>query len=87
MAVGQLYVGIWSPWIIAELNRVLTWDWIQRNRGSEHACSEAAKKMMELLLPAFELVNPLPPYPVAWPELNDLWDLPVLGQRRQDEWQ
>jgi hypothetical protein len=45
-----LYIGIWSPWIIAELNRVLTWDWIEHNRGSERACSLAAKKMMEFLV-------------------------------------
>jgi hypothetical protein len=29
-AQAGLYVGYWSPWIIAELNRVLTWRWIQR---------------------------------------------------------
>jgi hypothetical protein len=76
-AVAELFVGIWSPWIIAELNRVLTWDWIQRSRGNEQACSMAAKRMMELLLPTFELINPLPPYPTAWPELKDVWDEPV----------
>lgn len=26
----EMYVGIWSPWIIAELNRVLVWRWIEQ---------------------------------------------------------
>lgn len=37
-----LFAGIWSPWIIAELNRVLTWDWIRRHgtdRESERECA------------------------------------------------
>lgn len=76
-AVEELYVAIWSPWIIAELSRVLTSDWIHRNRGDEHALSQAAKRMMELLLPAFELVHPLPPHPRPWPQLTDIWDAPI----------
>lgn len=57
-----LFVGIWSPWIIAELYRVLTWRWI-KDKGmsaeSQRECSRQAKRMMEVLLPSFELVNPL----------------------------
>jgi len=33
--------------------------------------------MMELLLPTFELVNPLPLYPPAWEQLADAWDHPI----------
>ncbi len=78
-----LFVGYWSPWIIAELNRVLTWRWIQRasppdlSRANEQRCSVAAHIMMELLLATFQLVNPLPPYPPAWEQLADVWDHPV----------
>lgn len=41
--------------------------------------------MMQWLLPTFEMVNPLPPYPPAWATLGDEWDHPVwaaakLGQ-------
>ncbi len=32
---------------------------------------------MEWLLPTFELVAPLPPYPPAWEHLSDTWDLPI----------
>src|SRR5207248_687760 len=74
------FTGIWSPWIIAELTRVLTWQWVMRH-GSTPAewrrCGESCKKMMEILLPTFELVTPLPPYPIAWASLEDQWDLPV----------
>ena len=90
-------IRLWSPWIIAELNRVLTWRWIKvplpgvsradLSASNERRCSEAAKLMMEWLLPSFALVNPLPPYPPAWETLTDTWDLPIwaaakLGRAR-----
>ncbi len=76
------YTGIWSPWIVAELNRVLTWRWIRAahgdlSRSNEKACSRAAKRMMELLFATFEMVHPLPPYPPAWDSLADAWDQPI----------
>jgi hypothetical protein len=77
------FTAIWSPWIIAELNRVLTWRWITDLTGgdlshaNERACAQKAKAMMERLLPAFELVAPLPPYPPAWETLRDVWDQPI----------
>jgi hypothetical protein len=76
------FVGIWSPWIIAELNRVLTWRWIAKNGAedrSQRECSKSAQAMMEILLPSFELVPALPPYPPAWESLTDQWDIP-FGQ-------
>jgi hypothetical protein len=71
LAQAGFYRGIWSPWIIAELNRVLTWRWIRASRGdlsraNERACSRAAQRMMALLYATFELVHPEPPYPPAW---------------------
>ena len=82
-----VFVGIWSPWIIAELNRVLEWRWIKDppvgtpagdlSDANERRCAEAAKTMMEWLLPSFELVNPLSPYPPAWESLSDAWDHPI----------
>ncbi len=82
-AQAGLFVGYWSPWIIAELNRVLTWRWIERTtppdltRANERRCSVAAHTMMELLLTTFQLVETLPPYPPAWEALTDRWDHPV----------
>jgi len=43
------YTAIWSPWIIAELNRVLVWRWIKDrtdndlSASNEHRCSQSAK--------------------------------------------
>ncbi len=81
------FTAIWSPWIIAELNRVLAWRWLRHppsglspgdiSRANERRCSLAAKHMMQWLLPSFEWVNPLPPYPPAWEQLTDVWDHPI----------
>ena len=81
------FTAIWSPWIIAELNRVLVWRWIKDSTPSraagdltdanERRCSEAAKLMMQWLLPTFEVVNPVPPYPPPWDALTDIWDHPI----------
>ena len=81
------FTAIWSPWIIAELNRVLVWRWIKHpppgklendlSDANERRCAEAAKVMMQWLLPTFELASPLPPYPPAWEQLADMWDHPI----------
>jgi len=49
MADLGLYEAVWSSWIIAELNRVLTIRWLKANscdlsNGAVRALSEAAKK-------------------------------------------
>lgn len=59
---------------------MLTWDWVRTHGAtttSERECSLAAKRMMVYLLPTFELVSPLPPYPPAWEERADIWDQPI----------
>jgi predicted nucleic acid-binding protein len=85
------FTAIWSPWIIAELNRVLTWKWLERTATSSAArnvicdlspanwqrCSMAATAMMEILLATFELVNPRPPFPETWDTLADVQDVPI----------
>lgn len=76
----EFYVGIWSPWIIAELNRVLTWLWIRdkgTSRASQRECGKQAQVMMEILLSTFDLVDVRAPYPPAWDNLVDQWDIPV----------
>jgi hypothetical protein len=82
LAVQGVYYAIWSPWIIAELNRVLVWRWLTNTDGDLSAanylrCGQSAKKMMTLLLAAFDIVNPQPPYPVAWASLTDADDHPI----------
>ena len=91
VAATGLYTGLWSPWIIAELNRVLTWRWIRTrmpgdlSHAAERACADAANAMMAALLPTFEVVAARPPYPSAWTALADpndypVWAAAVVGQ-------
>jgi len=86
LAEAGAFTAIWSPWIIAELNRVLTWRWIDHTQGdlsqrlsrsNWDQCSGAAKTMMVLLHTTLEFVDPRPPYPPAWEELTDVWDYPI----------
>lgn len=81
-ALGR-FVPIWSPWIVGELHRVLTWRWLAHTHNFGGAnwrqCSRASAIMMELLLTVFETVSPTPPYAAPWPRLNDPWDIPVWG--------
>jgi hypothetical protein len=82
-----LYTAIWSPWTIAELTRVLTWQWLERDKDFSHAnwvrCGDAAKQMMTFLLTTFELVAPVPPYPPAWEQLQDVWDWPLWAAAKE----
>lgn len=81
------FTALWSPWIIAELNRVLTWRWLSQpapgcaiadlSAANARRCGAAARAMMQLLIASFELVNPRPPYPTPWPSLPDVWDHPI----------
>jgi hypothetical protein len=77
VAATGLFTGLWSPWIIAELNRILTWRWITTRMpgdlsiAAERACADAANNMMAALLPTFEVVararlthQPGPPCPI-----------------------
>ncbi len=82
---GQ-FIAIWSPWIVGELYRVLTWRWLERTRNYSSAnyaaCGRSAKTMMSLLISTFETVAPVPPYPPAWSTLTDLDDYPIWAAAR-----
>jgi hypothetical protein len=50
-----LFEGIWSSWIVAELNRVLTIRWLDHNdcdlsTAGQRIISLSAKNMMRILL-------------------------------------
>ncbi len=78
----ERFEAIWSSWIVAELNRVLTWQWAERHGlgvETQRRASTEAKAMMTYLLAAFTLVDPPFPHPVPWPDLTDLWDIPIYG--------
>lgn len=81
-AFGGAFTAIWSPWIIAELNRALVWRWLDRSEGDRSRAnrsrsSRAAETMRAIMLPTFELAGPLPPYPPAWEGLRDASDEPI----------
>jgi len=75
------FTAVWSPWITAELVRVLTWKWIERDLDVSAAnwrrCSISAKAMMNLLISTFEVVAPTPPYPAVWEGFLDRDDHPI----------
>lgn len=84
-AQGELYVGLWSAWVIAEVNRVVMY-----RRAAERVTqglpftsawarevSLQAKLMMRLLLGTFVLVEPAPGSPPPWPQMRDEWDIPI----------
>jgi hypothetical protein len=53
--------------------------------ANRRRCRDAANRMMAALLPTFELVHPLPPYPPAWESFSDpddhpIWAAAVVGQ-------
>jgi len=82
---------LWSPLIIAEANRYLTWRWIKRNRGllsneMWEACSRDAKTWFSHVTRAFEVVEDRPPHAALWiaepPDPHDipLWTAAVNGR-------
>jgi hypothetical protein len=90
LAALGLYRAYWSPWIIAELNRVLTVRWLNETDGDMSvgnlaAMSRASKTMMAFLLQTLEVVNPRVPYPPAWPGLEDIDDMPIWAAARAAE--
>lgn len=74
------YEGYWSPWIVEEMARGVTWRWIRANgteRESQDTLSRLAKMAMQHLEPTLHVVSPTLPYPAAWPALRDAGDHPV----------
>lgn len=76
------FEAIWSAWIVAELNRVLTWRWAEQygtDARAQRMASVGAKEMMTHLLAAFTLVDLPFPHPIPWPRLTDIWDIPIYA--------
>jgi hypothetical protein len=74
---------IWSPMIIAETHRLLTWAWLRRHGGdfsrqSWIACSAQAKAFWRWARPAFRVVDDGPPDEPSWTDRpRDEWDIPL----------
>jgi len=76
-------VPVWSPLIIAEVNRLLTWRWLKRAGGDQSdaswkSCSAASKTWFSIVTRAFRVVDDHPPYEQAWSDQpRDIWDIPI----------
>ena len=84
LAAEGTLVAIWSPWIVAELVRILTLAWIERHGDSpvsRRRCSAAARVMMLAMEPNFLVVAPRLPYPPSWPD-PDPGDEPIWAAAR-----
>lgn len=76
-AVEKLYIPYWSPWIIGELYRTLTYDRMKKGHDY-HLVSNESKGLMRLMSPFWTTSDPKPPYPQSWPNLKDPDDLPLF---------
>jgi hypothetical protein len=81
-------VPIWSPLIISELNRLLTWTWLQRHQGelttaTWQACSADAKRWFTIMTAVFRVVDDCPPQEDAWDSPRDPWDVPIWSAAKR----
>jgi hypothetical protein len=81
-------VPVWSPLIVAEVTRLLTWQWLERNRGeltraSWARCSADAKRWFSLMSTVFRVAEDCPPREDAWDSPADEWDLPVWSAAKR----
>ena len=76
-------IAVWSPLIISEVNRLLTWLWIKRHGGdlSESArrrCSADFKRRYAHVAVHFHVVDDRPPLAQMWADdPPDPWDQPI----------
>lgn len=83
-------IPYWSPLIIAESNRVLTWLWLKRRGGdfsepSWERCSVDFKRMFARLTEVFRVVEDCPTASPPWDEPSDPWDIPIWTAAKRCE--
>lgn len=84
LARTRVVTLIWSPWIIGEAHRVLTWLWCKR-AGPPYVtdarwqdCSTAAKRFGIHLAAVMQVVDDRPPLETLWTDTpSDQWDIPI----------
>jgi len=82
-AKNGVVIPIWSPLIIAEVNRFLTWRWLKLNDGNQgdtawKKCSEASKIWFSNVTAVFRVIDDHPPYEQTWSDHpRDIWDIPI----------
>lgn len=79
-AVAKCFQPVWSPWIVGERYRVLTWRWENTygiSDGEYERRKKAASATMLLRGEVEDLVNIPRPWPPPWPSLKDPSDHPI----------
>lgn len=81
-------IPIWSPLIIAEVTRFLTWQWLQRHNSDQsaatwQACSTAAKSWFTLMTAVFRIAEDCPPPEDLWDSPRDEWDVPIWSAAKR----
>jgi hypothetical protein len=76
-------IAVWSPLIICEVNKLLTWLWLERHGGdlSESAwrqCSADFRRWYSNVAEHLHVVSDRPPLEQMWTDnLRDPWDAPI----------
>ena len=79
-----LFTPYWSPWIIGELYRVLTYQ-LMDYQYSKQTISQLSKKMMLLMTPFFDVIDLKPPLPKGWLGKVDPDDIPIWAAAKLEE--
>src|SRR5688572_14049891 len=72
-------IAVWSPLIISELNRLLTWLWIRRHgddlsESARRQCSADFKRWFASVAIHFEVIDDRPPLATMWTDVPpDPW--------------
>jgi hypothetical protein len=90
-----LLIAVWSPLIICEVNKLLTWLWIERHGGSLsdsawRQCSSDFRKWHTHVAIHFRVIEDRPPQVEMWTQNpRDPWDQPIwtAAVRSQDVFQ
>jgi hypothetical protein len=76
-------IAVWSPLIISEVNRLLTWHWLRKNGAdvgepARRRCSADFKKWYAKVAVHFHVVEDRPPLERMWTDApRDPWDQPI----------
>jgi hypothetical protein len=81
-------VPIWSPLIVYEVSRYLTWRWLQQNggdqsRGARRACSLQLKNWFTEMTALFRVAEDCPPHEETWDSPRDAWDVPIWSAAKR----
>jgi predicted nucleic acid-binding protein len=80
-----ILVAVWSPHIVAELNRVLAISWLEKygsSKDSLNRMSRSSKDMMDVLTSVFEIVDTGPTEAETAIDIKDIDDRHLMRAAR-----